>query len=111
MSGIHEKIGLEMNILGGSSSSTYWGEDDYNLPKVAWSCEKMTNRVSNSLSRKVDQMEDSLIKRHWGRLKNILGETSRKDRSLNGFIENLVFGGAQRRQLIYVADPTHLNKS
>lgn len=51
----------------------------------------MRRRLTNATLQKVDQMEGSQIKRSKGISKTSLGETIRKDLTLDVFFENLVF--------------------
>ena len=54
-----------------------------NLPKVVWSRERKANRAS---MRKVDKMEDTLIKRGTRGLGDTLGETIIKEHCSKWFV-------------------------
>ena len=56
--------------------------------------------------RRVDQMEESQVKRGRGRPRKTIRETIRKDLEVNELDPNLVYDRTLWRHLIHVADPT-----
>lgn len=85
--GYTRNIGLVTNVLGESRSSTYWG-DNQGLLKGVWLCEKKIK----SIEWKVNQMENSPIKRCGESLKQISRDIIIKYCTLNDFNENLICG-------------------
>ena len=63
-------------------------------------------RPLGALVRKVDQVVFNPMRRGRGRLKRTLGEIIKRDLSLNGIFESLIWDRKQWRSLIHVADPT-----
>jgi len=56
--------------------------------------------------RRVDQIEESQVKRGRGRPRKTIRETIRKDLEVNELDPNLVYDRTLWRHLIHVADPT-----
>ena len=69
---------------------------------MVWACRETVDAIV----RRVDQMEESHVKRGRGRPKKTIRETIRKDLEVNELDSNLVFDRTLRRNLIRVADPT-----
>ena len=63
-------------------------------------------RPVDAVVRRVDQMEESQVKRGRGRPKKTIRETIRKDLEVNELDPNMVFDRTLWRHLIHVADPT-----
>jgi len=63
-------------------------------------------RPVDAVVRRVDQMEESHVKRGRGRPRKTIRETIRNDLDVNELDPNLVYNRTLRRNLIYVADPT-----
>jgi len=63
-------------------------------------------RPVGAVVRKVDQMEESHVKRGRGRPKKTIRETIRKDLEVNELDSNLVYDRTLWRNLIHVADLT-----
>jgi hypothetical protein len=63
-------------------------------------------RPVDAVVRRVDQMEESLVKRGRGRHKNTIRETIRNDLEVNELDPNMVYDRTLCRHLIHVADPT-----
>jgi len=63
-------------------------------------------RPVDAVVRRVDQMEESRVKRGRGRPKKTIRETIRKDLEVNELDPNMVFDRTLWRHLIHVADPT-----
>jgi len=66
---------------------------------MVWTCREKTRKC---VVKRVDQMEESLVKRGRGRPK----KTIRKDLGVNELDPNMVFDITLWRHLIYVADST-----
>jgi hypothetical protein len=63
-------------------------------------------RPVDAVVRRVDQMEESQVKRGRGRHKKTIRETIRKDLEVNELDPNMIFDRTLWRHLIHVADPT-----
>jgi len=63
-------------------------------------------RPVDAVVRRVDQMEESHVKRGRGRPRKTIRETIRKDLEVNELDPNLVYDRTLWRNLIHVADPT-----
>jgi len=63
-------------------------------------------RPINVVVRRVDQMEESQVKRGRGRPKKTIREAIRKDLEVNELDPNLIYDRILWRHLIHVADPT-----
>jgi len=63
-------------------------------------------RLIDAVVRRVDQMEESHVKRGIGRPMKTIRETIRKDLEVNEFDPNLVYDRTLWRNLIHVVDPT-----
>ena len=63
-------------------------------------------RPIDAVVRRVDQMEESQVKRGRGRLRKTIRETIRKDLEVNELNPNLVYDRTLWCHLIHVADPT-----
>jgi len=63
-------------------------------------------RPVDAAVRRVDQMEESRVKRGRGRPKKTIRETIRKDLEVYELDPNMVFDRTLWRHLIHVADPT-----
>jgi len=64
-------------------------------------------RPIDAVVRRVDQMEESQVKRGRGRPRKTVSETIRKDLGVNELdLNNLVYDRTLWRNLIHVADPT-----
>jgi len=61
--------------------------------------------------RRVDQMEESQVKRGRGRPRKTIRETIRKDLEVNELDPNLVYDRTLWRHLIHVVHPTQWNKA
>ena len=70
---------------------------------MVWACREKTVDV---VVRRVDQMEESQVKRGRGRTRKTIRETIRKDLEINELDLNLVYDRTLWRHLIHVADPT-----
>jgi len=68
--------------------------------------EHVERRPVDAVVRRVDQMEESQVKRGRGRLKKTIRETIRKYLEVNELDQNMVFDRTLWRHLIHVADPT-----
>jgi hypothetical protein len=60
----------------------------------------------DAVVRRVDQMEESQVRRGRGRPKKNIRETIRKDLEVNELDPNMVFDRTLRNRLIHIADPT-----
>jgi len=63
-------------------------------------------RPVDAVVSRVDQMEESHVKRGRGRPKKTIRETIRKDSDVNELDSNLVYDRTLCRNLIRVADPS-----
>jgi len=63
-------------------------------------------RPVDAVVRRVDQMEESQVKRGRGRPKKTIRETIRKDLEVNELDPNMVFDRTLWRHLIHIANPT-----
>ena len=63
-------------------------------------------RPVDAVVRRVDQMEESQIKRGRGRPRKTIRETIKKDLEVNELDPNMVHDRTLWRHLIHVADPT-----
>ena len=63
-------------------------------------------RPVDAVVRRVDQMEESQVKRGRGRPRKTIRETIRKDLEVNELDPNLVYDRTLWRNLIHVVDPT-----
>ena len=63
-------------------------------------------RPVEAVIRKVDQMEESQVKRGKGRPRKTIRKVIRKDLEVNELDPNLVYDRTLWRNLIHVADPT-----
>jgi len=70
---------------------------------MVWACREKTVDV---VVRRVDQMEESQVKRGRGRTRKTIRETIRKDLEINELDLNLVYDRTLWRHWIHVADPT-----
>jgi len=70
---------------------------------MVWACREKTVDV---VVRRVDQMEESQVKRGRGRPRKTIRETIRKDLEVNELDLNLVYDRTLWRHLIHVADST-----
>ena len=61
--------------------------------------------------RRVDQMEESQVKRGRGRPRKTIRETNKKDLEVNELDPNLVYDRILWRHLIHVTDPTQWDKA
>ena len=63
-------------------------------------------RLVDAVVRRVDQIEESHVKRCRGRPKKTIRETIRKDLEVNELDSNLIYDRTLWHNLIHVADPT-----
>jgi len=63
-------------------------------------------RPVDAVVRRVDQMEESQVKRGRGRPRKTIRETIRKDLEVNELDPHLVYDRTLWRHLIHIADPT-----
>jgi len=63
-------------------------------------------RPVDAFVRRVDQMEESRVKRGRGKPKKTIRETIRKNLEVNELDPNLIYDRTLWRNLIHVADPT-----
>jgi hypothetical protein len=63
-------------------------------------------RPVDAVIRRVDQMEESQVKRGRGRPRKTIRETIRKDLEVNELDPNMVYDRTLWHHLIHVADPT-----
>jgi len=73
--------------------------------------EQVERRPVDAVVRRVDQMEESQVRRGRGRTRKTIRETIRKDLEVNELDPNLVFNRTLWRHLIHVADPTSWDKA
>jgi len=100
-----EGIRLEITPLETESGGSTYSRKKLVENRLRW-FGHVERRPVDAVVKRVDQMEESQVKRGRGRPRKIIGETIRKDLEVNELDPNMVYDRTLWRNLIHVADPT-----